>query len=157
MWKLISRTSAGLIVLATLGMVWALLHPPTITVIHQPENNHLDTLNVKEWPTWRKEVSEFKWTFLEEETAYILEGEAVITPGAGHAKNVQPITLKPGDLVTFPAGIETYWAVNVPVYKHWTHSGNSFSRLYHRVTLKMHRIVNGDAPTPNSSIQIGNA
>ncbi len=54
-----------------------------IVVEKKPTQSKLDSLGVSKWPTWQKEVSVFPWVFPEEEIAYILKGECVITPEAG--------------------------------------------------------------------------
>jgi hypothetical protein len=74
----------------------------------------LDVLGVYDWPIWEKEVSTFPWTYSERETCYLLAGEVVVTPEGG-----EPVTLKKGDLVTFPEGMRCTWDVRVPVRKHY--------------------------------------
>ena len=54
-----------------------------IVVEHHPSEDQLNKLGVSKWPTWSKEVSTFPWVFHEQEIAYILEGECVITPAGG--------------------------------------------------------------------------
>ena len=77
-----------------------------IIVEKNPSPAQLETLNVSKWPTWEKEVSVFPWVFPEQEMAYILEGECVITPEGG-----EPVQFGKGDLVTFPAGLKASWEV----------------------------------------------
>ena len=74
----------------------------------------LDVLGVYDWPIWEKEVSTFPWTYTERETCYLLAGEVVVTPEGG-----EPVTLKKGDLVTFPEGMSCTWDVRLPVRKHY--------------------------------------
>jgi hypothetical protein len=74
----------------------------------------LDVLGVYDWPIWEKEVSTFPWIYSEPETCYFLAGEVVVTPEGG-----EPVTLKKGDLVTFPEGLRCTWDVRVPVRKHY--------------------------------------
>jgi hypothetical protein len=50
----------------------------TIVVVSKPEEEELQRLNVRNWPIWEKEVSEFPWTYEEAETCYILEGEVTV-------------------------------------------------------------------------------
>ena len=68
-----------------------------IVVEHSPSSARLESLEVSKWPTWSKEVSVFQWHFLEQEIAYILEGEFVINPDEG-----APVSFGKGDLVTCP-------------------------------------------------------
>lgn len=85
-----------------------------ITVEHQPSEERLKQLGVASWPTWSKEVSEFPWTYSEQEIAYVLEGEVVVIPQSGEA-----VTFGAGDLVTFPAGMSCRWQVKKPLRKHY--------------------------------------
>jgi len=85
-----------------------------ITVEHNPDPNRLDALGVSSWPTWSKEVSSFPWTYSEQEVAYVLEGEVVVTP-----KDGDPVEFGKGDLVTFPAGMSCTWEVRQPLRKHY--------------------------------------
>lgn len=99
-----------------------------IIVEKNPAPSRLESLNVKKWSTWQKEVSVFPWTFLEQEIAYILEGECVITPTGG-----APVTFGKGDLVTFPAGMIANWEVKQPLHKHYKLDGNIFSQTFRRI------------------------
>lgn len=99
-----------------------------IIVEKNPTQARLDTLSVKKWPTWEKEISTFPWTFPEQEMAYILDGECVMTPAGG-----SPVTFGKGDLVTFPAGMTCSWEVKKPLHKHYKLDGNWFTQTYLRV------------------------
>lgn len=85
-----------------------------ITVEHSPSPERLQELGVSNWPTWSKEVSKFPWTYGDTETAYVLEGEVVVTPDGG-----EPVRFGKGDLVTFPAGMSCTWEVLKPIRKHY--------------------------------------
>lgn len=85
-----------------------------ITVEHNPDTSRLSMLGVSSWPTWSKEVSTFPWTYSEQEVAYVLEGEVVVTPQGG-----EPVKFGKGDLVTFPAGMSCTWDVRQPLRKHY--------------------------------------
>ena len=99
-----------------------------ITVEKNPAQSHLDTLGVSKWPTWQKEVSTFDWTFPEQEIAYILAGECVITP-----KDGAPVSFGKGDLVTFPAGLKASWQVIQPLHKHYKLDGNIVTQTLKRI------------------------
>lgn len=103
-----------------------------ITVEKNPTKAHLEALGVSKWPTWEKEVSIFPWVFPEEEIAYILEGECVITPD-----NAAPVRFGKGDLVTFPAGMSASWEVKKPLHKHYHLDGSLLGRIYRRLKLKL--------------------
>lgn len=85
-----------------------------IIVEHQPDPAKLSRLGISSWPTWSKEISVFPWTFGEQEVAYILEGEVVVTP-----KGEAPVSFSAGDLVTFPAGMSCVWEVKKALRKHY--------------------------------------
>jgi uncharacterized cupin superfamily protein len=102
-----------------------------IIVEKNPAQSRLDSLNVKKWATWQKEVSVFPWTFPEQEIAYILEGECVITPTGGAS-----VSFGKGDLVTFPAGITANWEVKQTLHKHYKLDGNALTQMWLRLKLR---------------------
>jgi uncharacterized protein len=108
-----------------------------IVVEHSPTQTNLDSLNVSEWPTWQKEVSVFDWVFPEQEIAYILEGECVITPLDANGKHGTPVSFGKGDLVTFPAGLSAIWEVKKPLHKHYKLDGNVVTQAFKRLRLKL--------------------
>ena len=83
-----------------------------ITVEAHPDAERLASLGVERWPEWKKEVSEFPWEYIEEETSYILEGRAIITPEGG-----EPVEISKGNLVTFPSELICIWKVIEPIRK----------------------------------------
>lgn len=85
-----------------------------IKVDFQPSQEYLNQLGVSKWPIWTKEVSKFPWTYDEEETCYLLEGDVIVTPDGG-----QPVQFGKGDLVTFPAGMSCTWEIRSDVRKHY--------------------------------------
>jgi uncharacterized cupin superfamily protein len=103
-----------------------------VIVEHSPAASSLESLGVSKWPTWTKEVSVFPWVFHEQEIAYILEGECVITPEGG-----SPVSFGKGDLVTFPAGMVASWEVKKPLHKHYKLDGSALSQAYRRIKAKL--------------------
>lgn len=103
----------------------------SITIEHKPSKDHLEALGVTKWATWEKEVSVFPWVFLEQEIAYILDGECIITPENGVA-----VKFGKGDLVTFPAGMKASWEVKKPLHKHYKLEGNMISQMWLRLKAK---------------------
>lgn len=99
-----------------------------IVVEHSPAQSRLDALGVAKWPTWSKENSVFPWFFHEQEIAWILEGECVITPEGG-----APVIFGKGDLVTFPAGMKCSWEVRQPLHKHYHLDGNAITQALRRI------------------------
>jgi len=98
-----------------------------IVIEHNPEVSRLESLGVSKWPTWSKEVSVFPWFFHEQEIAYILEGECIITPEGG-----APVTFGKGDLITFPAGLKASWEVKKELKKHYQLDGNAITQMLRR-------------------------
>jgi len=103
-----------------------------ISVEKNPSQQRLNELNVSKWPTWEKEISTFPWTFPEQEIAYILEGECIITPEGGTA-----VSFGKGDLVTFPAGMRAQWQVLKPLHKHYHLEGSKFCQIWRRAKLAL--------------------
>jgi uncharacterized protein len=102
-----------------------------IIVEKQAKTERLQALGVSKWPTWQKEVSVFPWVFPEQEIAYILEGECVITP-----ENGTPVHFGKGDLVIFPAGLKASWEVKQALHKHYKLDGNALTQIFKRICLK---------------------
>jgi len=86
-----------------------------ITVEHQPQQSRLTELGVYAWPIWEKEKSEFPWHYDEKETAYILDGEVVVTSADGN----EVVHIQAGDLVTFSAGLSCRWEIKQDLRKHY--------------------------------------
>ena len=85
-----------------------------IKIIDNPSEDQLEELGVRSWPTWSAEVSTFPWTYDDPETCYFLDGDVVVTPEGG-----DPVEVRKGQLVTFPAGMSCTWQVRKPVHKHY--------------------------------------
>ncbi len=86
-----------------------------IEIEHGPDENRLKELQVRDWPIWTKEESEFPWHYDDTEVCFILEGEIEVTPEGG-----EPVQIKVGDLVTFPQGMSCTWKISKAVKKHYT-------------------------------------
>lgn len=86
-----------------------------IRINSNPDSSTLEQLGVSQWPIWQKEVSRFPWHYDEQETAYLLEGEVVVTPANGG----EAVTIKAGDLVIFPSGLSCQWDVKQDLRKHY--------------------------------------
>ena len=82
--------------------------------VKRPTEEELKKLGVESWPIWEKEESEFDWYYDENETCYILEGEVEVTTEDG-----QKVTIKAGDLVTFPEGLRCRWKIKKRIRKHY--------------------------------------
>jgi len=82
--------------------------------IEKPSEEKLLKLNVKLWPVWEKEESEFPWEYDEKETCFIIEGEVVVT-----SDNGESVKIGKGDLVVFPEGLSSRWKINKAVKKYY--------------------------------------
>ena len=88
---------------------------PEVKVVKNPGKTKIEELGVGDWPIWTCEPSSFPWSYDATETCLILEGEIVVTPDGG-----EPVSIGPGDLVTFPEGMSCRWEVKKAVRKHYT-------------------------------------
>lgn len=86
----------------------------SITVTSNPDSGQLEAMGVRSWPIWSCEASTFPWTYDEQETCLILEGEVTVTPQEG-----EPVRFGAGDLVVFSAGLRCRWDVHRAVRKHY--------------------------------------
>lgn len=86
-----------------------------IQVEHNPDEQRLNSLGVRQWPTWEKEVSVFPWHYDSTETCFLLEGEVIVTPEEG-----EPVRFGKGDLVTLPQGLSCTWDIRKAVRKHYS-------------------------------------
>ena len=82
-------------------------------IVEKPGDDKLADLNVKSWPTWECEPSEFPWHYDERETCYLLEGEVEVRAGD------EKVSFGAGDLVVFPRGLDCTWKVSKRVRKHY--------------------------------------
>lgn len=82
--------------------------------VEKPTKEKLAGLDIKSWPVWEKDISDFPWEYDESETCYLLEGDVVVTPEKG-----EPVRFEKGDFVVFPAGLKCRWKINKKVKKHY--------------------------------------
>ena len=78
-----------------------------------PENT-VEELGIKNWLIWTCDTSPFDWTYDDQETCLLLEGEVTDTHDGG-----EPLKFGAGDLVIFPAGMNRRWDVHQEVRKHY--------------------------------------
>ncbi len=82
--------------------------------IEQYSQEELEQEGVFEWPVWEHDEDKFDWYYDQTELCYILEGEADISTEFGS------YTIKSGDFVTFPKGLECVWDIQSKVKKHYS-------------------------------------
>jgi len=92
---------------------------PTVNDVKVSKPSPEEIRKCEAWPTWSCDVSEFDWDYGQTETCLIIEGEVTVSdrPDSGDS-----VTFGPGDLVTFPVGLECVWKVTAPVRKHYNFS-----------------------------------
>ena len=76
----------------------------------------LEEINVFSWPIWSKEISEFSWSYDENETCYILEGSAEVIPEGEEVGT----RIEKGDFVIFNKGLKCIWKITQPLKKHYS-------------------------------------
>lgn len=86
----------------------------TISITSPCPESTIQELGIRQWPIWTCEPSTFPWTYDEQETCLLLEGEVSVTHDGGEA-----VRLAAGDLVVFPAGMSCTWEVHQAVRKHY--------------------------------------
>lgn len=106
-------------------------------IVSKATQDELNQLNVNKWPTWQKEVSVFDWHFPEQEIAYIISGECVVTPVDSQGKLGVPVSFVAGDLVTFPEGLSVKWEVKKALHKHYKLDGNVLTQAFKRIKAKL--------------------
>ena len=82
--------------------------------IHRPSDEEVDLKEVRSWPVWTCEISEFDWEYSEQESCLLLEGEVEV------ASDNETVKFGAGDFVVFPRGLKCRWKVIKPVRKHYT-------------------------------------
>jgi uncharacterized protein len=85
-----------------------------IIVERQVSEARIAELGARAWPIWEKEVSCFPAGYDEPETCLFLAGEVTVTPSEGAA-----VTLHPGDVAVFPAGLDCTWDIKADIRKHY--------------------------------------
>ena len=86
--------------------------------IEKPSEEKLKELQIPEtpqqsgpWSVWECTPSTFDWHYSDTEIAYLYEGHVKVRTDSGQAE------LHPGDLVTFPKGLNCQWQVIKKVKK----------------------------------------
>ncbi len=81
--------------------------------VDRPDNDELKEMGVETWPVWEHGEEKFEWFYDKTERCYIISGEATIV------SEFETLTIKPGDFITFPAGLECIWDVDYAIRKHY--------------------------------------
>lgn len=81
--------------------------------IKKLSQEEIKKLNIKSWPIWRKEISEFDWYYDSKEMCYFIEGHVIVKT------NEKDYEIIKGDFVIFPKGLKCKWIIKQPVKKHY--------------------------------------
>ena len=84
--------------------------------IHKPSEKEIDNKEIRSWPIWTCEVSEFDWEYSEQESCLLLEGKVEVS------SDIETVKFGSGDFVVFPKGLKCRWKVTSPVRKHYSFS-----------------------------------
>ena len=84
--------------------------------IHRPSDEEVDLKEVRSWPVWTCEVSEFDWEYDQQESCLLLEGSVEVK------SDFETVKFGGGDFVVFPKGLKCKWKVIRPVRKHYSFS-----------------------------------
>jgi uncharacterized protein len=71
-------------------------------------------LGIDFWGRWESEPDIFDWEYSEQETAYVFEGDVLVTSGDEEAH------ITGNMLVSFPKGMKCTWKVQKPIKKAYT-------------------------------------
>lgn len=74
--------------------------------------NASDVRITESWDNWSREPSEFVWYYEDNESCYIMEGEATVTDRLGNS-----ISFGPGDWVEFEKGLHCNWRITKKISK----------------------------------------
>lgn len=78
----------------------------------KPDDQKLEQLGINNWGTWECEPSRFPWEYDDKETCYVFEGRVTVETPDG-----ETVEIEPGDLVTFPKGLQCTWTVHEKIRK----------------------------------------
>ena len=85
-------------------------------LIESPGKIWLEENNIADkWDIWTSPVDNFDWKYSQEEWAYIIEGEVIVTTDSGNTYD-----LKSGNLVKFAKDLKCNWNVIKPIKKYYT-------------------------------------
>lgn len=82
--------------------------------VTQYTQEELEEEGVFGWPVWEHDEEKFDWYYDQTELCYIIEGEVTVTT------EFESITIKAGDFVTFPKGLDCVWDIHYAIKKHYS-------------------------------------
>ncbi len=87
---------------------------PTVNDIIIRKPTEEESAVAKAWPTWSAEASAFDWSYTQQETCLILEGQVTVSDDTGS------VQINPGDYVIFPTDLDCTWKITQPIRKHYS-------------------------------------
>ena len=75
--------------------------------------DELEELGVEFWPVWEHEEDKFEWFYDKTEHCYIVAGEATVV------SEFKSVIIKAENFVTFPAGLDCVWDIDIAIKKHY--------------------------------------
>ena len=88
--------------------------------IERPDEERLKELGIESWNPWECEPSQFYWEYPVTEIAYVKEGHVSVRPTGGTGADTPEVEIRPGDLVTFPKGMQCQWIIKEHIKKVFT-------------------------------------
>lgn len=82
-------------------------------IIEKLSDKEIENRQIRNWPIWEKEISNFNWEYSEEEECLIFEGEVEVETENGK------FVIKAGDFVTFKKGLKCVWDIRKPIRKYY--------------------------------------
>ncbi|MGE5528805.1 MAG: cupin domain-containing protein [Patescibacteria group bacterium] len=79
--------------------------------VSRPTPSELVALGTDAWDSWSCGVSTFPWHYDSQETCYVLAGRVTVEAEG------EKVEIGPGNLATFPAGLDCIWHVHEPIRK----------------------------------------
>ena len=84
-----------------------------IRIREKIEESEIEKIGCRNWGTWSKEVSEFPWSYNDNEECLIIEGSATVEADG------KSYTFTAGDYVQFKKGFKCTWKVTQPIRKYF--------------------------------------
>ena len=82
--------------------------------INKLTESEIVKMEIRLWPIWTCDISEFDWEYSERESCFLLKGEVEVSG------DFETVKFGVGDFVVFPGGLKCRWKVIRPVRKHYS-------------------------------------
>lgn len=81
--------------------------------IEKLTEKQIESKDIRSWPIWEKEISDFPWEYEMDEYCLIIEGKVIVT-----AEDKEYL-IEEGDFVKFNKGLKCHWNVLKAVRKYY--------------------------------------